>query len=105
MHRPEREQDTAGTNMTENKTPTTFLKKTEQSDYHSDTKKVLSFSIERILAIDSKQQSSDVLCSAETAPKTTQPRVESVTNLPWLSYTRYRPPKLPSKYNYTIQYI
>lgn len=80
--------DTSCTKMSQNDTTSAFTK-TNQS---STPKNGLSFSIERILAIESKRQS-----NAHEPPKPRKPSSESLVDLPWLSYTRYSPPKLPSK--------
>lgn len=78
-------------------------KHTETSPIKSEkpraAKMELSFSIERILAIDSKPQSKDVHCGSQELAAAKENPVDSLVDLPWLSYTRYSPPKLPSKYS------
>ncbi|KAK3732817.1 hypothetical protein QZH41_017714, partial [Actinostola sp. cb2023] len=87
------------TTMSENRKPTDAEFEEARTKSGAPTsKKLLSFSIERILASDSKRRSSDVACLPSTLQAATmvrEPRMGSIVELPWLSYTRYSPPKLP----------
>ena len=67
----------------------------------------LSFSIANILNVEkpvkgclnSKHIASGSQAS-ETRKEETSPLKSSVSNLPWLAYTRYFPPKIPSEYSF-----
>ena len=64
----------------------------------------LNFSIENILREDNPAKTSfssinDVRGATEAIHKETPLLIRSETrNLPWLAYTRYSPPKIPSKF-------
>lgn len=89
--------------------------KKDRSQSEPSTKRVLSFSIENILRKDTRKTSNVLKPSrvesgcttnvyASSLPTDDQEKTRSphdgsiVTDLPWLSYTRYSPPKLPSKF-------
>ena len=70
-------------------------------------KPYLSFSIDNILGRDAENARCETPAQKETyvrresteckTPSVDPIDPESVANLPWLSYTRYSPPKLPSE--------
>jgi len=73
--------------------------------HNTEAKPVLSFSIANILKVE--ETAKGCLTSRDIPSKETETLTESgpltstiASHLPWLAYTRYCPPKIPSKFKF-----
>lgn len=74
--------------------------------HNTGVKPELNFSIANILKFEQPVKggsTSKTIAGKDTNvfnERTSQPKSPVTSNLPWLAYTRYCPPKIPSKYSF-----